>query len=109
MARKEGGEVPEKAARLSEPHRQLAILADAEVTEDRVARLVARFRGYLDVPVVQEGSELDPSWLLLHLAANGLSLEGDGLVLRADLSRMLPRRKPAHLQRELLVRAALLK
>ena len=66
-------------------------------------------RGYLDVPVVQEGSELDPSWLLLHLAANGLSLEGDGLVLRADLSRMLPRLKPANLQRELLVRAARLK
>ena len=89
--------------------RQLVILADAEVAEDRVARLVARLRGHLDVPVVQEGSELDPSWLLLHLAADGLSLEGDGLVLRADLSRMLPRLKPANLQRELLVRAARLK
>lgn len=36
----------------------------------------------------------------------GLALVGDGMVLRADLARLLPRLRPDRLGRELLVRAA---
>lgn len=40
---------------------------------------------------------------------NGLSLVGDGMVLRGDFTQMLPRLKQGKLQRELLVRAAKVK
>lgn len=44
--------------------------------------------------------------LELRRDAEGLALVGDGMVLRADLARMLPRLRPDRLGRELLVRAA---
>lgn len=43
---------------------------------------------------------------VLRRDADGLALVGDGMVLRADLSRLLPRLRPDRLGRELLVRAA---
>ncbi|NJE80613.1 SAM-dependent methyltransferase [Olsenella sp. SW781] len=42
----------------------------------------------------------------LRRDAEGLALVGDGMVLRADFSRLLPRLRPDRLGRELLVRAA---
>ena len=42
----------------------------------------------------------------LRRDAEGLALVGDGMVLRADLTPMLPRLRPDRLGRELLVRAA---
>lgn len=44
--------------------------------------------------------------LELRRDAEGLALVGDGMVLRADFARMLPRLRPDRLGRELLVRAA---
>lgn len=44
--------------------------------------------------------------LVLREDERGVVLVGDGMELRGDLSRMLPRLKPGALQRELLVRAA---
>lgn len=49
------------------------------------------------------GGNEDP---VLRRDADGLALVGDGMVLRADLSRLLPRLRPDRLGRELLVRAA---
>lgn len=45
----------------------------------------------------------------LRLDARGLALVGDGMELRADLTRMLPRLRPVALARELIVRAARIK
>ena len=42
----------------------------------------------------------------LQRDAEGLALVGDGMVLRADFTRLLPRLRPDRLGRELLVRAA---
>lgn len=42
----------------------------------------------------------------LRRDADGLALVGDGMVLRADFSALLPRLRPDRLGRELLVRAA---
>lgn len=47
-----------------------------------------------------------PEGLELREDERGLALVGDGMELRGDLSRMLPRLRPANLRRELLVRAA---
>lgn len=44
--------------------------------------------------------------LELQRDAEGLALVGDGMVLRADFVRLLPRLRPDRLGRELLVRAA---
>ena len=44
--------------------------------------------------------------LELRRDAEGLALVGDGMVLRADFSALLPRLRPDRLGRELLVRAA---
>lgn len=49
------------------------------------------------------GDEKDP---VLRRDAEGLALVGDGMVLRADLTAMLPRLRQDRLGRELLVRAA---
>ena len=45
----------------------------------------------------------------LRRDAEGLALVGDGMVLRADFARLLPRLRPDRLGRELLVRAARLR
>ena len=47
-----------------------------------------------------------PAKLELRHGDEGLELVGDGMVLRADFARMLPRLRPDRLARELLVRAA---
>lgn len=51
----------------------------------------------------------DVPGLVVRFGAEGVSLEGDGMVMRPDFSTMLPRLKPGRLNRELLVRAAKLK
>lgn len=47
--------------------------------------------------------------LCLHLTAEGLCLEGEGLSLRGDYAKMLPRLKHNNLSHEMLVKAAKLK
>ena len=47
-----------------------------------------------------------PDGLELRRDAEGLALVGNGMVLRADFVRLLPRLRPDRLGRELLVRAA---
>ncbi len=49
---------------------------------------------------------LEGAGVELRRDAEGLALVGDGMVLRADFARLLPRLRPDRLGRELLVRAA---
>ena len=57
----------------------------------------------LGVPV---GTSAAVGGLCLLVGEKGLSLEGDGMSLAADLSRMVPRLRAGNLNRELVVRAA---
>lgn len=102
--------------------------ADIVVVVEDGARLEAaeRLAGRLGVPVVEVASDPCPKdaasmrartpvsetpapSIALRFDAEGLSLAGGGMELRGDFTRMLPRLKPANLNRELLVRAARLK
>ena len=60
----------------------------------------------LGVAVVPAGTALATGGMRLLVGEKGLSLEGDGMSLAADLSRMVPRLRPGNLGRELVVRAA---
>lgn len=101
---------------------------DIVVVVEDGARLEAaeRLAGRLGVPVVEVASDPCPKDaasmrartpvsetpappIALRFDAEGLSLVGGGMELRGDFTRMLPRLKPANLNRELLVRAARLK
>ncbi len=53
-----------------------------------------------------DANRLDDKGVELRRDAEGLALVGDGMVLRADFARLLPRLRPDRLGRELLVRAA---
>lgn len=68
----------------------------------RAQELAAR----LGVPVVPVGTAAAVGGLCLLVGEKGLSLEGDGMSLAADLSRMVPRLRAGNLNRELVVRAA---
>lgn len=68
----------------------------------RAQELAAR----LGVPVVPVGTAAAVGGLCLLVREKGLSLEGDGMSLAADLSRMVPRLRAGSLNRELVVRAA---
>lgn len=68
----------------------------------RAQKLAAR----LGVPVAPVGTAQAAGGLCLLVGEKGLSLEGDGMSLAADLSRMVPRLRAGNLNRELVVRAA---
>lgn len=51
----------------------------------------------------------DQRALIVRFGADGVSLEGNGMVMRPDLSGMAPRLRPGRLSHELLVRAAKLR
>lgn len=53
--------------------------------------------------------DTDGGQLVLHLDGQGLALKRQGMELRGDFSRMMPRVRQGALQRELLVRAARIK
>ena len=53
-----------------------------------------------------DSNRLGDKGVELRRDAEGLALVGDGMVLRADFARLLPRLRPDRLGRELLVRAA---
>lgn len=53
-----------------------------------------------------DANRLGDKGVELRRDAEGLALVGDGMVLRADFARLLPRLRPDRLGRELLVRAA---
>ena len=58
---------------------------------------------------MDEGQIALPEGLELRRDERGLALVGDGMELRGDFSRMLPRLRRNNLHRELLVRAARLR
>ena len=60
----------------------------------------------LGVAVEPHGTAAAAGVLCLLVGEKGLSLEGDGMSLAADLSRMVPRLRAGNLSRELVVRAA---
>lgn len=68
----------------------------------RAQELAAR----LGVTVAPVGTAQAAGGLCLLVGEKGLSLEGDGMSLAADLSRMVPRLRAGNLNRELVVRAA---
>lgn len=63
----------------------------------------------LNLPVTSDCSEAQAHGIFLQLDQEGLALAGNGQLLRADLTHMLPRLRQDNLNRELLVRAAKLK
>ena len=67
-----------------------------------------RVAGELDIEMADFGT-VDRSELVLALDAQGLALVRDGMEVRGDFNKMLPRVKQGALQRELLVKAAKLK
>lgn len=62
----------------------------------------------LEAPLARDVEEAAGA-LVLRASAEGLALECDGMSLRQDFARMLPRLKPARLHGELLVKASRLK
>ncbi|MGN1015108.1 MAG: class I SAM-dependent methyltransferase [Butyricicoccus sp.] len=80
----------------------LLVFAASEAEREAAELLAKR----LNAEITQEKPDADHTGLVLQLDADGLCLVGGGLVLRGDFTRMLPRLKPANLQRELLVRAS---
>jgi 16S rRNA (guanine1516-N2)-methyltransferase len=89
--------------RLDEPPVVLA----ARPQDEPEARRIAEHLGSR----VELGAEPDRQngAVALRLDGEGLALVGDGLTVRADLARMLPRLAPGKLGQELLVRAAKIK
>ncbi len=63
----------------------------------------------LGAPLARTAEDAAGATVVLRAGANGLALEGDGMTLRQDFGRMLPRLKPGRLRDELLVKAARLK
>ena len=60
----------------------------------------------LGVPLVRDAAAAGAAPLCLRCGADGLSLLGGGMTLRADLTQMRPRLRRSNLAGELLVRAA---
>ena len=60
----------------------------------------------LELPATPDRGLAEKAGLFLQLDKEGLALMGNGLFLRGDLTRLLPRLRPDNLNRELLVRAA---
>lgn len=60
-------------------------------------------------PLARDAAEGARARVILRASSEGLALEGDGMTLRQDFARMLPRLKPGRLRGELLVKAARLK
>lgn len=63
----------------------------------------------LGVPVAQEADAAAAAPLVLHVGEQGVSLVNNGMVMRGDWTRMVPRLKSHNLHKELLVKAAKIK
>ena len=83
----------------------LIVFADSGADIEEAEWLAQR----LSVEITWDKSNAEHADLMLRLDADGLSLVSGELVLRGDFTHMLPRLRPANLQRELLVRAAKIK
>ncbi len=82
----------------------LAVYAeDSNYIEEAV-----RCAEHLRLPLLEQ-EEAGGRPMLLSFGHNGLSLTANGLSLRGDFSKMLPRLRQSNLQQELLVRAARIK
>jgi len=64
---------------------------------------------HLNVELLHDWSEAEKADLVLKFDAEGIALVSESMVLRGDLTQMLPRLKTNNLQGELLVRASKLK
>lgn len=84
---------------------RLVVFSDGSAHDGEAKRLAAR----LGAGVRRGGAEDVGCDLALLVDDEGLALGANGMVMRPDLSRMLPRLRPAALSRELLVRAARIK
>ena len=71
------------------------------------AREAEYLAGKIGAPLV--GEKDGGPGLTVRFAADGVSLQADGMTLRVDLADALPRLAPGKLQRELLVKAARVK
>lgn len=83
----------------------VTVFAAREQDRQQAAALAER----LGAETTADEAKASQASLVLRLDENGLSLVGDGMMLRADFTAMLPRLRPGKLQNELLVRAAKLK
>jgi len=83
----------------------LVVFAEKGANREKAERLA----DHLNVDMTQAESDMERFDLVLRLNADGLALVGDGMVLRGDFTRMLPRLKTSNLQQELLVRASKMK
>lgn len=78
----------------------ISVLDEARMDE------AVELAGILGVQVVRGRIDDRADGAMLIYAEDGLGLEGNGLHLRADLSKMIPRLRAGNLNRELLVKAA---
>lgn len=81
---------------------RVTVFAPGDVDATAAAALAA----HLGAPLTRDADEAASAPLALRCDGNGVTLMGNGMELRADFVRMIPRLKPGRLQRELLVRAA---
>lgn len=84
---------------------ELVVFADGGADTAAARRLAERLKARF----TQERAQAERAALVLRLDSQGLALVGGGQVLRADLTRMLPRLRPSNLTGELVVKAAKIK
>ncbi len=86
---------------------QLGLIVQAEDTA--YADVAESLAKHLQVAYAEKASDTDSFALVLRYGANGLSLMGNGQVLRGDFTQMLPRLRKNNLSGELLIKAAKIK
>ena len=79
------------------------------ISEEKYAEEAELLGKHLHAEVMREEPDEGYAGLVMRFDDDGLALTGDGLVLRGDFTRMLPRLKQSNLQREFLVKAAKVK
>ena len=80
---------------------RVLVCAMSAACDERARTIAGRVGGVLVAP-----GDVGADALVLRVDRDGLTLAGDGMELRPDLTRMMPRVRPGALSRELLVRAA---
>lgn len=84
---------------------KLVVLADGSEYRKEAECLA----NHLNVSLYENSAEVPDNMLMLIRNAEGLALSDGDMVLRADLTKMLPRLKQSNLQNEMLVKASKLK
>ena len=81
----------------------LAVVCDQSACSDTAEFLAERLHAPLRTPGSSDVGEMP---FVLRVGVEGISLAGQGMEIRPDLSKMIPRLRKDRLSRELLVRAA---